>query len=272
MLLRENTAVRMLQVQLSNTRIRGPAFPVHGIKKSSSLVNKFTQWLKLWQQKEKAKAIKDNCSGPTTIDLALAPQFDEDSELATFSNMDSIKVALTRTAFEWIQSKSDLKTILNIMAGCSIQLSQDVSQRINWLAHPSTSGLRQHIHDYFNSLVDSTTSWDFWDGIDVHNGSSSLTPPNPPLNQLDNQVQPQKLGQTMTTAQEADNLLRQTTHRIQVLKITQAIWSLLQKPGVGTININTEEEPIWTMIPDIYQHTSELVKVFFLSSHLLFFS
>lgn len=261
----------MLQAHITNPSIRGPAFPTNNrVKKGSAFVQEFIEWLRHWNKNEKNKARRNNIESVFNAHKSLAPILSrEEGFVGRLTHIDTLISALTLTALPWIQLKSTSTTILRIVAGCTFQLDEDITQRIEWLAHPSINNLRCQVFNLIN-ICTHPIPWNFWDKINHHvlrDPPSSQMPfdcfDHHPIHSEytgDNSYHSGLLSQDGSNAQNATNLLQQTKEQKKFIDMAHKLWNIVQKPGIGTINVNTEEEPVWRMTPDIAKQTKKLIK------------
>jgi hypothetical protein len=270
-----NALVRTLQTQIGRDNVRTKDYPSHGHRKTDPVVAEFKYWLKAWSQAQKALPGKGY-----PLDITLAPAIPEDSQLSDLCFLDHVRDALAITAFDWAHSTHNRRSILSITTGCALQIHEDMEQRESWLSHQSIVLLRLRVQSVLRN-VPGLEGWTFWDGFDVITIQFPMNSHGMPYDGADDtEVHESELwdilalsnprkqssmhGKRMESirARHADNMLVSSQYEKAYLEVGRGIWNLLQRPGIGTIQLMDDDQPeVWFMVPEIKEAADHLLNV-----------
>lgn len=266
--------MRLLQsrMQLMKAELLGPAFPKEsGFTRTHDLPKELEAYIARWK-KSRIAAAKVAKKAPTKIrpsDLTHAPEFQEDGKIVYLESREALKRALSSTALEWSEQvpknqNSNERNVRIILAGCCIQLDTVWCSRRSWLAEETIVSFREEFRKLICGIP-NMQKWEFWDGmleIAVEKKRDPVTG-----NVIEEEVdmsgidlvgrsdgEVSKIRRQVATAakaKDASKALTEADLAASQMDVAKRIWRLIQAPGVGTVNLGTETDPIWEMTPQI---------------------
>jgi hypothetical protein len=196
------------------------------------------------------------------------------AELNSHPHAEALQEAAGMTVFPWMAGRTNGKSFRNMVTTCLLETVSDIELRTKWLGNFSILVLRKNLESLFERKI--MVGWKYWDGIEIEDvtmddhksvitGKSLIeevmlmnVDGDLPLEEQEGQKQLMVKDKETILADSLFSLAKQKTATAAAVK---ASWALYMRPGVGTINVGTEESPRWALLPDIAFHLEQILAV-----------
>jgi hypothetical protein len=235
------------------------------IQKVTKFWTPLNEYLALWKQ----QGVRDPEGRVGTSQAPALP-----AGLKSHPHAHALQVAAGTTVFPWTDGGTNSKSFRNMVTTCLLETVGDIKLRTQWLGNFSVLVLRKNLESLFKRKI--MAEWTYWDGIGIEDvtmddhksvitGKSLIEEAmmmevdgDLPLEQQEGQKQLMVKDKETALADSLFALAKQKTATAAAVK---ASWALYMRPGVGTINVGTEESPRWALLPDIAFHLEQILSV-----------